>query len=73
MQFTRDPGGLRRALEKLAADSLPLRRAGALARPLYIDAAGEALTGRFFARWLDTHPPIEQRIAWLRALERAAP
>jgi heat shock protein HtpX len=68
VQYTRDPGGLRRALEKLAVDAVPLRRTVALARPLYIDT-GDNVTGRFFARWLDTHPPIESRIAWLRSLE----
>src|SRR5262245_40481968 len=72
VQYTRDPGGLRRALEKLAVDAVPLPRASVLARPLYIHGAVGGISGRFLARWLDTHPPIEQRIAWLRALEGAS-
>ena len=69
VQFTRDPGGLRRALEKIAVGSAPLRDRSALARPLYIDARRDQVAGGLFDRWFDTHPPIEERIAWLRTLE----
>ena len=72
VQFTRDPTGLRSALEKIStatAQPTSLRMSNAA---LWID--NPLLRGgrvRPVGRLLDTHPPIEGRIAWLRSLEGA--
>src|SRR6476620_5956097 len=65
VQFTRDPGGLRRALERIAADTTPPARIRPLARALCIEQPHGALRSGWFDRWMDTHPPVTQRIAWL--------
>ena len=70
VQFTRDPGGLRSALEKMAATA---DRAGG-GQPRQRRRCGSTAhcgiqPRRWLNRWLDTHPPIERRIAWLKALE----
>ena len=67
VQFTHDPGGLRQALEKIAVSVAAPMRAPALARPLWINSA--PASRRRFDRWLDTHPPITDRITWLGQLE----
>lgn len=72
VQFTRDPGGLRAALERIAAghaQPAALRRATA---ELWIrhPEATRARPG-FIDRLWGTHPPLEERIAWLRGLEGA--
>ncbi len=70
VQFTRDPTGLRSALEKVAASPTPVRDVSVLTASLWIDApSGPGAT--WYTRLLDSHPPIEQRIAWLRSLERS--
>ena len=71
VQYTRDPGGLRRALEKVAADTA-LPRINELARALCIERPRESHASRLLGRWMGSHPPIEQRIAWLQALEGAS-
>lgn len=73
VQFTRDPTGLRSALEKLSA--------GAPTQPASLRVSNAALwirnpfassnKPRWVQRLLNTHPPMEQRIAWLRSLEGA--
>lgn len=70
-----DADGLASALAKLAADHTPLRRVTRATAHLYIesplrDHAGlrSGLGGLF-----DTHPPIEDRIARLRAMAGGAP
>ena len=72
VQYTRDPGGLRGALEKIAvSDATP--HVNAFARPLCIeqpDASHRVPT--ILDRWMGSHPPIAQRIAWLRSLEAAS-
>ena len=70
VQFTRDPGALRAALEKIAADGREAR-VNVLARALCIEQAHDG-TGRLLGRWMSSHPPIEQRLAWLRSLEGAS-
>lgn len=72
VQFTRDPGGLRLALEKIAA-SREAPRVGLLARALCIEHRPGPRTRGWLNRWMHTHPPIERRIAWLRSLEGAEP
>lgn len=73
VQLTRDPTGLRSALERIAAED-PRRAVtpsgGFVTAALWIHVPSGAPTSRL-ARWFDSHPPIEQRIAWLRSLEGA--
>lgn len=71
VQFTRDPGGLRSALEKLAANDVAQRELGVVTSSLWIVVPVEPGAHGWLARLLDTHPPVEQRIAWLRCLERS--
>ena len=67
VQFTRDPGGLRSALEKIAAADVRVRSTTVLTAALWI--APPAPGPGALRRLLDAHPPIERRIAWLRSLE----
>lgn len=78
--LTRYPEGLARALEKISADPRPLKEANRATAHLYIaspfkDDASEDGDGRVRkkAGWLSrafaTHPPIEERIKRLRAME----
>lgn len=67
-RLTRNPEGLASALTKLEADTAPLAAANKATAHLFIvnplhDVGGK-LNGLF-----DTHPPIEERIRRLRALE----
>jgi len=71
VQFTRDPSGLRTALEKIARSEVPLREVGFVTSSLWIDTPTEPGAHGWLTRLLDSHPPIEQRIAWLRSLERS--
>jgi len=72
--LTRNPAGLRSALEKLLHDSTVVSHTShAMAHlwiesPLERDAKGSWLNGMF-----DTHPPLSERIDALRALEAAGP
>lgn len=69
-RLTRNPEGLARALEKLEADQEPLAAANKATAHMYIVNPlhdwGGTING-----WFDTHPPIEDRIRRLRALEGA--
>jgi heat shock protein HtpX len=72
VQFTRDPGGLRQALEILAAgQQVPATVRMSNAALWISDPGAVSRLPRWVGRLLDTHPPIEQRIAWLRTLEGA--
>jgi heat shock protein HtpX len=71
VQFTRDPGGLRQALEILAASPSTVAALRTSNAALWINDPGRRSMPRWIAGLLDTHPPIEQRIAWLRRLEGA--
>jgi heat shock protein HtpX len=75
VQYTRDPSGLRSALEKLLSDtSVPTRVSVATAH-LWIDhpkPVSGAQRG-ILSGLLDTHPPLEQRIAVLREMEGIPP
>ena len=64
--MTRFPEGLARALRKIAADNLPVKRADSATAHLYF---ANPFSGKAFAAILSTHPPVEQRIA---ALEKMA-
>ena len=71
VQFTRDPGSLRRALEKLRAGQVPLRGGNLTVEGLWIDDPWRLLPRRWIDGLMATHPPIEDRIAWLLNLEGA--
>ena len=62
------PWGLARALEKLhmAQHAVPMHANPATAHLFIVNP----LTGRNFATLFSTHPPMEERIARLRAMER---
>ena len=69
VQFTRDPGGLRRALERIATGTAPAVNLRPLALALCIERPHDAAVAHWLGRWMGTHPPIAERIAWLRDLE----
>jgi len=64
--FTRNPAGLRRALETLAQDSTVVDQKSAAVAHVWIESP---LDARSTARLFATHPPIEERIALLRKME----
>lgn len=71
VQYTRDPSGLRSALEKLLADTTVPSRVSVATAHLWIDhpkPVSGAQRG-ILSGLLDTHPPLERRIAVLRELE----
>lgn len=67
--LTRYPEGLARALEKIAQDPRPMRRANDATAHLYI---ASPFRGREKTSWLHrlylTHPPVEERIRALRGM-----
>lgn len=68
--FTRNPTGLRRALETLAADSTVVHQKSNAVAHLWIESPLDSkMTSKLFA----THPAIKERIANLRALEQTGP
>lgn len=76
--LTRYPEGLASALEKIAADVTPMRRAAHSATAhLFIDSpynekhlpAGRQGITNWFVQLFQTHPPVEQRIRALRSME----
>jgi heat shock protein HtpX len=68
--FTRNPTGLRRALETLSADNTVVQQKSNAVAHLWIESPLDSkLTSKLFA----THPAIEERIANLRALEQTGP
>lgn len=76
VQFTRYPAGLRRALEKLDADRTVVRRTSHATSHLWIETPDDhqrGHRGRRFNDMFDTHPPLADRIDWLRAMEGLPP
>ena len=77
MEFTREPGGIRSALEKLEADTTVISHPSAATAHLWIESPlerGQAHGMRgSFGRLFDTHPPLEERIAILRQIEGLDP
>jgi len=65
--LTRYPEGLAKALEKIKMDNLPVQKASNATAHLYI---ANPFRGKkkFLAKAFSTHPPIEERIAALRAM-----
>ena len=70
VSFTRNPAGLRSALEVLAADSTVVHQRSTAVAHIWIESP---LDGKSVSRLFATHPPIEERIAALRAMESLGP
>lgn len=69
VSFTRNPAGLRAALEVLARDNTVVQARSSAVAHLYIESPLDAsAASKLFA----THPPIQERIAALRAMETGA-
>lgn len=68
-RLTGDPGGLADALQRLEVESVrqPYEYAGPATAHLFIVNPFRG-TNATMARWLSTHPPIEERVARLRAM-----
>jgi heat shock protein HtpX len=69
VQFTRNPSGLRKALEVLQADSTVVTHASNAVAHLYIESP---LDSSSVSKLFATHPPLAERIAILRAMESGA-
>ena len=69
VELTRNPLGLASALEKIAADPRPLRHANRATAHMYI--ANPLRKLKQTESLFDTHPPIQKRIAILRAMALA--
>jgi heat shock protein HtpX len=70
VSFTRNPAGLRRALETLATDSTVVRQKSNAVAHIWIESP---LDGKAVSKMFATHPPIEERIETLRAMESLGP
>jgi heat shock protein HtpX len=64
--FTRNPAGLRSALEVLAADSTVVHQKSTAVAHIWIESP---LDGKSVSKMFASHPPIQERIATLRAME----
>ncbi len=68
--FTRNPTGLRRALETLAADNTVVHQKSNAVAHIWIESPlDSSTTSKLFA----THPPIAERIALLKKMEGSGP
>jgi len=66
IEFTRNPAGLRRALETLAEDNTVVQQKANAVAHLWIESPlDNSLTSRLFR----THPPLTERIALLKRME----
>ena len=66
VEFTRNPTGLRKALEVLARDSTVVRQRSTAVAHIWIESP---LDSKAVSKLFSTHPPIEERIATLKRLE----
>ena len=66
VSFTRNPAGLRAALEVLARDSTVVQQRSTSVAHIWIESP---LDGSSVSKLFSTHPPIQERIAALRAME----
>jgi heat shock protein HtpX len=66
VSFTRNPAGLRKALEILARDSTVVKQRSNAVAHIWIESP---LDAKSVSRMFATHPPIEERIQTLRAME----
>ena len=72
--LTRNPAGLRSALEKLLADTTVVSHTSRATAHLWIESPLDRESdGAWLNKMFDTHPPLTERIAALRALENAGP
>ena len=69
VEFTRNPAGLRRALETLAADSTVVHQRSTAVAHVWIESPLDASTA---SKLFSTHPPLAERIAVLRQMEGGA-
>lgn len=67
--FTRNPAGLRRALETLDANSNVVQAHSTAVAHIWIESPLDGKNRSLF----DTHPPMAQRIATLQAMEMSGP
>ena len=65
VSFTRNPAGLRRALEILARDSTVVRQKSNAVAHIWIESP---LDAKSVSKLFATHPPIEERIKTLKAM-----
>ena len=66
VSFTRNPAGLRKALEILARDSTVVQQRSNAVAHIWIESP---LDSRSVSKLFATHPPIEDRISTLRSME----
>ena len=64
--FTRNPAGLRKALEQLAADSTVVQQRSNSVAHIWIESP---LDAKSVSKMFSTHPPIQERIAVLKSME----
>jgi heat shock protein HtpX len=64
--FTRNPAGLRSALEVLAADSTVVQQRSTAVAHIWIESP---LDAKSVSKLFSTHPPIAERIAVLKSME----
>ena len=72
VELTRNPSGLRRALEKLDADQTVVARTSHATSHLWIETPDDLDAdhrGSRFNAMFHTHPPLRERIALLRTME----
>jgi len=68
--LTRYPEGLARALEKISADSTPLKTANSSTAHLYISSPFKGKQSKsWFTKLFMTHPPVEERVRALRGMK----
>ena len=66
VSFTRNPAGLRSALEVLAADSTVVQQRSTAVAHIWIESP---LDSKSVSKLFSTHPPIAERIAVLKTME----
>jgi heat shock protein HtpX len=66
VSFTRNPAGLRSALEVLAVDSTVVRQRSTAVAHIWIESP---LDAKSVSKMFSTHPPIQERIAVLKSME----
>jgi heat shock protein HtpX len=70
VSFTRNPAGLRKALEVLASDTTVVQQRSNAVAHIWIESP---LDGSSVSKLFSTHPPIQERIATLKAMESLGP
>jgi heat shock protein HtpX len=70
VSFTRNPAGLRKALEVLASDTTVVQQKSNAVAHIWIESP---LDGSSVSKLFSTHPPIQERIATLKAMESLGP